>query len=176
MSAVAPNESSPFDDLGAQYNRSDHVDDAARYQLPVVESAMTRMKAITAALFLALGTAAAAAEPPTASISNGTVHATLQLPDVNDGYYRGARFDWSGSIASLEAAGHSYFGQWFANWGPHVHDSITGPVEDYAPLNHTEAKPGETFVKIGIGVLRKIDDQPYRFTAPYLPRTLSPGE
>jgi hypothetical protein len=26
-------------------------------------------------------------------------------------------------------------------------------VKDYAPLNYTESKPGETFVKIGIGLL-----------------------
>jgi hypothetical protein len=126
-----------------------------------------KMKTITAGLLIGFGIAAAAAEPPTASISNGRVRATLTLPDVDNGYYRGTRFDWSGSISSLEAAGHSYFGQWFARWDPHVHDSITGPVEDYAPLNYTEAKPGETFVKIGIGVLKKIDEQPYRFSAPY---------
>jgi hypothetical protein len=125
------------------------------------------MRTIAATLLLVLGMAATAAEPPTAVIRNGKVRATLNLPDVNDGYYRGTRFDWSGSIASLEAAGHSYFGQWFARWDPHVHDSITGPVEDYAPLNYAEARPGETFVKIGIGVLKKIDDQAYRFSAPY---------
>jgi hypothetical protein len=125
-------------------------------------------KTITAGLLLSLGLVAiAAVEPPTAAISNGVVRAKLNLPDVDNGYYRGTRFDWSGSVASLESGGHTYFGQWFAKWDPHVHDSITGPVEDYAPLNYTDAKPGETFVKIGIGVLKKIDDTPYRFSAPY---------
>ena len=124
-------------------------------------------KAITAGLLLGLGFAAAAAEPPSASISNGVVRARLYLPDVENGYYRGTRFDWSGSIASLESGGHSYFGQWFARYDPKVHDSITGPVEDYAPLNYTEAKPGETFVKIGMGVLKRMDEQPYRFSTPY---------
>jgi hypothetical protein len=124
-------------------------------------------KAITAGLLLSLGFAAVAAEPPTASISNGVVRAKLNLPDVDNGYYRGARFDWSGSVASLETNGHTYFGQWFARYDPKVHDSITGPVEDYAPLNYTESKPGETFVKIGIGVLKRLDEQPYRFSAQY---------
>jgi hypothetical protein len=124
-------------------------------------------RAITAGILLGLGFAAAAAEPPTASISNGVVRAKLHLPDPNNGYYRGTRFDWSGSIASLESNGHSYFGQWFARYDPNVHDSTTGPVEDFAPLNYTEAKPGETFVKIGIGVLKRADEQPYRFSAPY---------
>jgi hypothetical protein len=129
-------------------------------------------KAIKPALLLSvgvlgLGFAVMAAEPPSASIGNGVVKAKLWLPDVKDGYYRGARFDWSGSVWSLESGGHSYFGQWFPRYDPLKHDSITGPVEDYAPLNYTEAKPGETFVKIGIGVLKKIDDQPYRFSTSY---------
>ena len=126
-------------------------------------------KTTTATLLLGLAgaLAASAAQPPSATIGNGKVRATLILPDVKNGYYRGTRFDWSGSVTSLEAGGHSYFGQWFARWDPLVHDSITGPVEDYAPLNYADAKPGENFVKIGIGVLKKIDDQPYRFSAPY---------
>jgi len=123
-------------------------------------------RAIIAGLLLSLGFAAAA-DPPAATITNGVVRARLHLPDADNGYYRGTRFDWSGSVASLETNGHTYFGQWFARYDPKIHDSITGPVEDYAPLNYTEAKPGETFVKIGIGVLRRFDDQPYRFSAPY---------
>lgn len=116
---------------------------------------------------LSLGFAAAAAEPPAASIGNGVVRAKLYLPDARDGYYRGTRFDWSGSVASLEANGHSYFGQWFPRYDPTLHDSITGPVEDYAPLNYTESKPGETFVKIGIGVLKRPDEPQYRFSNQY---------
>jgi hypothetical protein len=125
------------------------------------------MKAVAAGLFLTLGCAAFAAEPPTTAISNGVIRAKLNLPDADNGYYRGTRFDWSGSIASLESGGHSYFGQWFARWDPKVHDSITGPVEDYAPLNYTDAKPGDTFVKIGVGVLKRLDDQAYRFNVAY---------
>ena len=82
---------------------------------------------------------------PSASISNGTVKAKLWLPDVKDGYYRSTRFDWSGSVWSLETGGHSYFGQWFPTYDPMKHDAITGPVEDYAPLNYDEGKPGDTF-------------------------------
>src|SRR5215472_1810621 len=124
-------------------------------------------KAIGAGLVVTMAFAAAAGEPPSAYITNGAVRAKLNLPDTENGYYRGTRFDWSGSSLSLEAGGHTYFGQWFPRYDPKVHDSITGPVEDYAPLNYNEAKPGETFVKIGVGVLRRPDDQPYRFSAPY---------
>jgi hypothetical protein len=36
-----------------------------------------------------------------------------------------------------------------------------GPVEEFGPLGYNEVKPGETFVKIGIGSLIKSDEQPY---------------
>jgi hypothetical protein len=124
-------------------------------------------KTITTGLLLILGFAATGAEPPSTSISNGLVRARLILPDVENGYYRGFRFDWSGSITSLEAGGHTYFGQWFARKDPTRQDSIFGPVEVFAPLNYTESKPGETFVKIGVGVLRHLDDRPYSAGAAY---------
>ncbi|GAB3261769.1 hypothetical protein GCM10027347_27000 [Larkinella harenae] len=106
-------------------------------------------------------------EAPQAVIANGSVKATLYLPDTATGYYRGTRFDWSGVIASLEYKGHSYFGQWFRQYDPYLHDAITGPVEAFDPLGYEPAKPGELFVKIGVGSLRKIDDGPYKFVAPY---------
>ncbi len=109
--------------------------------------------------------------PPQASISNGMVHATLYLPDAEHGYYRGSRFDWSGVVASLEYQGHNYFGQWFPHYDPRLHDAITGPVEEFRSeeggLGYNEAKSGGTFVKIGVGVLRKTDDEPYSFVKPY---------
>src|SRR5579872_4376384 len=115
---------------------------------------------------LALGLASlGAAEFPHADISNGLIHARLYLPDAEKGYYRANRFDWSGSIASLEWQGHNYFGVWFSRYDPKVNDSITGPVEEYrtgiSALGYDEAKPGGTFIRIGVGVLRKPDDAPF---------------
>ena len=95
------------------------------------------------------------------------VHAKLWLPDPEKGYYQGLRFDWSGSVWSLETGGHSYFGQWFPRYDAKAHGNITGPVEDYAPLGYEEAKPGDTFVKIGVGTLKRMDDQPYHFSSPF---------
>lgn len=103
-----------------------------------------------------------AAQPPEAKIANSKVQARLYLPDPDKGYYRGTRFDWAGSIASLEANGHSYFGKWFDRYDPKLHDAITGPVEEFltgdAALGYEEAKPGEKFVRIGIGALRKPEE------------------
>jgi hypothetical protein len=109
---------------------------------------------------------------PKASISNGLIHAVVYLPDAKNGYYRGSRFDWSGVVGCLAYKGHTYFGVWFSHYDPLLHDAITGPVEEFrprdaSPLNYDQAKPGDLFVKPGVGVLRRIDDGPYKFSAPY---------
>lgn len=115
------------------------------------------------------------ADPPSATITNGQIQAKLYLPETTHGFYRGTRFDWSGVIYSLEVNGHDYYGPWFTRTDPHVHDfiyqnedivagpcsAITGPVDEFKPLGWDEAKPGATFVKIGIGALRKPADEPY---------------
>ena len=110
---------------------------------------------------------------PKAVISNGEVKAVLYLPDANNGFYRGQRFDWSGVIGCLAYKGHTYFGVWFPHYDPNLHDAITGPVEEFrsgngeSSLKFDEAKPGDPFVKIGVGVLRRPDDAPYKFATPY---------
>ena len=114
-----------------------------------------------------------AADPPQAEITNGQIRVKLYLPDVRNGYYRGTRFDWSGVIAGLEYKGHNYYGPWFNRVDSKVHDfsyegaeivaspgsGITGPVEEFqtnrSALGWDEAKAGGTFIKIGVGMLRK---------------------
>ncbi len=114
---------------------------------------------------------APAATVPQATIANGRMRATIYLPDAKAGYYRGTRFDWAGVVASLDWQGHSYFGQWFERYDPTLHDAITGPVEEFltgeAGLGYAEAKPGEPFVRIGVGAVRKPDEPAYRRFATY---------
>jgi len=104
---------------------------------------------------------------PQAEISNGLIHARLYLPDSKTGYYRGARFDWSGVMPELEFKGHSYFGQWFEKYSPTLHDAIMGPVEDFYPIGYDDAKTGETFLKIGIGMITKPEEPKYFFANTY---------
>jgi hypothetical protein len=105
--------------------------------------------------------------PPEAEISSGSVRAKLYLPSAETGYYRGTRFDWSGVIASLEWKGHSYFGLWFEKYDPKLHDAITGPVEEFSTVGYDEAKAGESFVRIGVGAVRKPEEPAYRQFATY---------
>ena len=127
---------------------------------------------------------ASAEDSPQAEITNGQIHAKLYLPDAKHGYYRGTRFDWSGVVASLEYEGHEYYGPWFDRVDPKIHDfgyaaaevvaspctAISGPVEEFqtngTALGWDEAEVGGTFVKIGIGVLRK-DEAKYDFVKLY---------
>jgi hypothetical protein len=93
---------------------------------------------------------------PAVRITNGLVSAILYVPDAERGYYRATRFDWSGVIADLQAGGHSYFGRWNPKYDPKLHDAISGPVQEYVTGQGADAaKAGETFIKIGVGVLRK---------------------
>ena len=117
-------------------------------------------------LLLAASLPAWPADFPSAELSNGVVTAKFYLPDPERGYYRGTRFDWSGQIYSLRTLGHEYFGQWFERYDPKLHDAIMGPVEEFRSgdfaLGYPDAKPGGTFIRIGVGVLRKpADDAKY---------------
>ncbi len=110
---------------------------------------------------------------PKAVVSNGPIQAVVYLPDPVKGYYRSTRFDWSGVVPCLTFKGHTYFGVWFNRYDPLINDSITGPVEEFrssdglSSINYDEAKPGGLFLKPGVGVLRKVDDSPYKFSFPY---------
>jgi len=108
----------------------------------------------------------AGADFPRAAISNGIVEMKVFLPDARSGYYRGTRFDWSGQVSSLRYQGHDFFGQWNEKYDPKLHDAIMGPVEEFrtddAGLGYAEAKAGEPFIRIGVGVARKPDEPAYQ--------------
>lgn len=104
---------------------------------------------------------------PQVQISNGEIHATIYLPDPDAGYYRGARFDWSGVMPELSWNGHDYFGKWFERYDPEIHDAIMGPVEAFDPLGFEQAEVGGHFTKIGIGLLERHESRDYHFSRPY---------
>lgn len=137
----------------------------------------------TALLGVLIATAGCPAPFPETAIRNDRLQARVYLPDGQSGFYRGTRFDWSGVMVGLEYAGHEYFPQWFQRTGADVHDfiydgpdivagpctAVTGPAEEFVAsptaMGFDRARPGEGFLKIGVGVLRKPDDaryDPYR--------------
>jgi hypothetical protein len=139
---------------------------------------MNRKAPMTAGLALAAA-ACFSADYPHATITNGLVRAKVYLPNAKTGYYRCTRFDWSGVVSNLEYAGHNYYPQWFRGMDPKVRDfvydgadieagpctAITGTPEEFVTnktaLGFDEAKAGGTFIKVGVGVLRRPDEAPY---------------
>ena len=105
--------------------------------------------------------------PPEAQLSNGVIDARIYLPDSASGYYRAGRFDWSGVMPELTYKGHTFFGQWFEKYDPYINDAIMGPVEAFDPVGYQAGAVGDPFVKIGVGVLEKLDTLPYHFAKPY---------
>ncbi len=121
----------------------------------------------------ARGPAMQAQTPPSVQISNDVITATVYLPDATAGYYRGTRFDWAGVIGHLEYRGHTFYAPWFTKTDATVrdfvndgvditagvHTAVTGPVEEFSVLGFADAAPGDAFVKIGVGALRKPNDE-----------------
>jgi hypothetical protein len=82
-------------------------------------------------------------------------------------------------IGDFTYAGHSFYNPWFTKMEPGVSDfvfrgadivageasAITGPAEEFVSddgaLNYASAPAGGTFIKIGVGLLRKPDSGKY---------------
>ena len=105
---------------------------------------------------------------PSAVISNGYINAKVAIQTgIDNNYYRGSRFDWSGQIYDLTWNGHSYYGEFFPKYDPYNHDTVCGPAEEFAQIGYENAKVGGEFIKIGVGVLQKPDNQPYNIRRLY---------
>ena len=109
-------------------------------------------------------------EYPKLVLDNGEIRVSVYLPDAARGYYRGTRFDWSGIVERVDYAGHRFYAPLHATHDPHRHDCVSGPAEEFgmtAPIGFAEAGPGESFLKPGVGLLRKGEADEYRFNGDY---------
>lgn len=107
---------------------------------------------------------------PRLVLDNGEITVSLYLPDAERGYYRGTRFDWSGIIERVDYDGHRFYAPLHLEHNPEGHDFVSGPAEEFAmfnPMGFAEAAAGESFVKIGVGLLRKGDADEYLFHGDY---------
>ncbi|MDJ0748513.1 MAG: hypothetical protein QNJ11_03455 [Woeseiaceae bacterium] len=107
---------------------------------------------------------------PKLVLENGKIRVSIHLPDPVHGYYRGTRFDWAGIIEHVDTAKHRFYAPLHAAHDPYRHDCVSGPAEEFGmfrPMGYAEAEPGESFVKIGVGLLRRRDDTDYLFSNDY---------
>ncbi|MDR3708079.1 MAG: hypothetical protein P4L33_07245 [Capsulimonadaceae bacterium] len=93
---------------------------------------------------------------PSVAISNGIIYARLAIPDPIRGYYRANRFEQAGMILSLVCKGHTYL-----STAPAVHNplDVNLPIglceECFDAIAWDDAKPGEPFIKFGVGLYEK---------------------
>lgn len=136
--------------------------------------------AIGVASFVLVSAMGLAQDHPSITLRNDHIITKIYLPDAQKGFYKGTRFDWSGVIAKLTADGKVYHDQWFDRIDPNGADfaydgsevvngpasAIMGLPEEFngdtnVALGYAEAPVGGTFIKIGVGVLRKSDKPKY---------------
>ena len=97
---------------------------------------------------------------------------SLHAPDGQDAYYRGTRFDRAGVFESIEYRGCNYAEPWFEKYSPFSHDAVCGPAEEFSPIGLDEVEAGGAFLKIGVGMLEKMEGEYDRFK---LHNVLDPG-
>ncbi len=132
-----------------------------------------------------------AVDYPKTEIGNGLIQAKLYLPDARNGFYRSTRFDWAGTIYELQYKGHTFFAPWVRQHDPELRDveyraalngfaagtrsANIGPVEEFSlPLGYDQAAVGGTFIKVGVGALRKPEEPKYQWATPY--ELVDPGQ
>jgi hypothetical protein len=112
---------------------------------------------------------------PSAVITNGIITATVAIPDLEKGYYRGNRFEQAGIITKLEHGGHSFFLDAPATHAPLNPHVCCGPCEEwFEAIAYDDAKPGEPFIKLGVGLYEKPFHPNHMWNHPYWPLKIFP--
>jgi len=133
---------------------------------------------LRSALCFVLGLAlvgAGEATYPGHRISVGDLALQVWLPDPTQGYYRGIRFDHGGMVGQATWRGHTFFSELKRPHNPESHDHGAGTAQEFGfelLSSYDAAKPGDGFIKIGVGVLERPDAKPYAWNRAYAVRHL----
>jgi len=116
---------------------------------------------------------------PHVPITNGLITAQVYPPGKHE-LYQGTRFDHAGVVFHVTYKGQDYSTYWFDHFvvdprdetkypagTEHACCSVSGPVEEFAPVGFDEAGMNGRFLKPGIGIFQRIDDRYDQF--PTLP-------
>jgi hypothetical protein len=112
-------------------------------------------------------------------IGNGLITAQVYPPGERQ-LYRGTRFDHAGVVFHVTYKGQDYSTYWFDRFATDPRDTgrqppgtqsaccaTSGPVEEFAAVGFQEAGMGGRFLKPGIGIFTRDNDNPLKF--PTLP-------
>lgn len=82
--------------------------------------------------------------------------------------YRGARYDWAGFIRQVTLDGrHTFCGPESPSGEGSGGVGLCNEFGIFRPIGYEEARPGQQFPKLGVGLLTKIDDGIYDFSRAY---------
>jgi len=111
--------------------------------------------------------------------SNGLITAQVYPPGERQ-LYQGTRFDHAGVVFHVTYKGQDYSTYWFERFAVDPSDegkyppgvqhsccSVSGPVEEFAAVGFEEAGMGGRFLKPGIGIFKRDNDNVLKF--PTLP-------
>ncbi|HEY1877880.1 MAG TPA: hypothetical protein VGG66_10440 [Rhizomicrobium sp.] len=116
---------------------------------------------------------------PHVAISNGLITAQVYPPGKRE-LNQGTRFDHAGVVFHVTYKGQDYSTYWFDHFvvdprdetkyppgTEHACCSMSGPVEEFAPVGFDDAGMNGRFLKPGIGIFQRINDRHDQF--PTLP-------
>ena len=116
---------------------------------------------------------------PHVQISNGLITAQVYPPGEKQ-LYRGTRFDHAGVVFHVTYKGQDFSTYWFDRFLTDPRETgkqpagtetaccaTSGPVEEFAAVGFEDAGMGGRFLKPGIGIFKRDNDDPLRF--PTLP-------
>jgi hypothetical protein len=104
--------------------------------------------------------------PDEIQLHSSRLKVTLSFPGS---VYQGSRFDWTGFITQVTLDGsHTFCVP--ESLQPGAGSGGSGLCNEFGidqPVGYDDARPGELFPKLGIGLLRRPDDDAYSFGHPY---------
>jgi len=94
----------------------------------------------------------------------------LIIDFAEQGFYQGKRFDWSGFITgvTLRQGNHNFCVP--ESLVPGLGTGGAGLCNEFGiadPIGYEDAKVGELFPKLGVGLLTRVDEEPYQFHKEY---------
>lgn len=104
------------------------------------------------------------------ALSNDRLRLLVPDPTLEQPYYQAQRFTLPGMVVAAEWKGLPIFKE---NGNPHdpkVHNHVGGTAEEFdinGPAGYDSTPVGGSFMKIGVGLLKRVAEVPYRFSHTY---------
>ncbi len=103
-------------------------------------------------------------------LSNDQLRLLVPDPTLEQPYYQAQRFTLPGMVVALEWNGIPIFKENGNPHDPQVHNHVGGTAEEFdinGPADYDSTPVGGSFMKIGVGLLRRVAEVPYRFSHTY---------